>query len=100
MTFVRTVDSSIAQVDASAARGTDGKIYLSLVNTDPNRPVHVTTNLTGTATGRILTGPAMDTHNTFDAPNTIIPVAYSGRSEAGILVFDLPAKAIAVVQIQ
>jgi len=93
-------DYPIAQVDASVARGLDGKLYLSLVNTDPNRPAHVTTNLTGSATGRLLTGPAMDTHNTFDAPNRIVPVAYSGRNEGGKLVFDLPAKAVAVVQIQ
>ncbi len=38
---------SLAQVDVSAARGVDGKLYLSLVNTDPDRPAHVTTNLTG-----------------------------------------------------
>ena len=42
----------------------------------------------------------MDTHNTFDAPNGIAPVAYSGRSEGGKLAFDLPAKAVAVVQVQ
>ncbi|HEX3757037.1 MAG TPA: alpha-L-arabinofuranosidase C-terminal domain-containing protein [Rhizomicrobium sp.] len=91
---------SIAQVDASAARGTDGKLYLSLVNTDPHKPAHVTTNLSGSATGHILTGPAMDTHNTFDAPNTVMPAAYSGHSEGGKLVFDLPPRAVAVVRIQ
>jgi alpha-L-arabinofuranosidase len=93
-------DYAIPQVDVSAARGTDGKLYLALVNTDPSQPAHVATNLTGTATGRVLTGPAMDSHNTFDAPNAIVPTAYSGRSENGKLVFDLPAKAVAVVQVQ
>ena len=93
-------DSAVPQVDVSAARGTDGKLYLSLVNTDPSQPAHVTTNLTGSASGRVLTGGAMDAHNTFDAPNAIVPTAYSGHSENGKLVFDLPAKAVAVVQVQ
>jgi alpha-N-arabinofuranosidase len=93
-------DYSIQQVDVSAARGTDGKLYLSLVNTDPNKPAHVTTNLTGSAAGHILTGPTMDAHNTFEAPNAIVPAAYKGHSENGKLVFDLPAKAVAVVQVQ
>jgi alpha-N-arabinofuranosidase len=42
----------------------------------------------------------MDTHNTFDAPNTIHPVAFAGRNAGGKAVFDLPSKSIAVVAIQ
>ena len=91
---------SLAQVDVSAARGVDGKLYLSLVNTDPDRPAHVTTNLSGAAAGQILTAPSMEAHNTFEAPNALHPAAFAGRSEGGRLVFDLPAKAVAVVRIQ
>ena len=91
---------SMAAVDVSAARSTDGKLYLALVNVDPNRPARLTTGLSGTATGRILTGPALDTHNTFDNPNTIQPAAYSARSSGGKLVFDLPAKSVAVVAVE
>ncbi|HEU4550951.1 MAG TPA: alpha-L-arabinofuranosidase C-terminal domain-containing protein [Rhizomicrobium sp.] len=90
----------VPMVDVSAARGKDGKLYLALVNTDPRRAAHVVTNLDGTGKGMILTGPAMDTHNTFDAPNTIHPVAFAGRNEGGKAVFDLPSKSIAVVAIQ
>ena len=60
----------------------------------------MTTSLSGKATGRILTGPALDTHNTFDNPNTIQPAAYSGRSSGGRLVFELPAKSVAVVAVE
>jgi alpha-N-arabinofuranosidase len=90
----------VPMVDVSAARGKDGKLYLALVNTDPHRAAHVVTNLDGTGKGMILTGPAMDTHNTFDAPNTIHPVAFAGRNAGGKAVFDLPSKSIAVVAIQ
>jgi alpha-N-arabinofuranosidase len=91
---------SMPMVDVSAARGKDGKLYLALVNTDPHRTAHVVTNLAGTGKGMILTGPAMDTHNTFDAPNTIHPVAFAGRNEGGKAVFDLPSKSVAVVAVQ
>jgi alpha-N-arabinofuranosidase len=91
---------SMPMVDVSAARGKDGKLYLALVNTDPHRAAHVVTNLAGTGRGMILTGAAMDTHNTFDAPNTIHPVAFAGRNEGGKAAFDLPSKSVAVVAIQ
>ncbi|TPG42522.1 alpha-N-arabinofuranosidase [Sphingomonas koreensis] len=90
---------AMPMIDASVARGTDGKLYLALVNLDPDRSARVVTAEKGSATGQILTGPAIDTHNSFDAPNTIHPVAYSGLTESGNLVFDLPAKSIAVVAI-
>jgi alpha-N-arabinofuranosidase len=90
----------VPMVDVSAARGTDGKLYLSLTNSDPNKAARVTTNLSGSARGRILTGPAMDTHNTFDRPNTIMPAAYSARSSGGKLSFDVPAKSVIVVAVE
>jgi alpha-N-arabinofuranosidase len=96
----RQGDSRMAMVDAFAARGKDGKLYLALVNTDPNKPAHVVTNLTGMARGRILTGPAMDTHNTFAAPNAIHPVGFSSTSDGGKLAVDLPAKAVVVLAVE
>jgi alpha-N-arabinofuranosidase len=96
----RFEDHAMPMVDVSAARGRDGKLYLALVNTDPHRPAHVVTNLAGSGKGMILTGPSMDTHNTFEAPETIHPVPFSGKSEGGKAVFDLPSKSVAVVAIQ
>jgi alpha-N-arabinofuranosidase len=89
----------VPMVDASAARGIDGRLYLALVNLDPDRAAHVQTGLTGDASGQLLTGPQMDSHNTFAAPDTIHPVAYSGLREHGSLAFELPAKSIAVVAV-
>jgi alpha-N-arabinofuranosidase len=92
--------STLPMVDVSAARGRDGKLYLALVNTDPHRGAHVLTNLAGAGRGTILTGPAMDTHNSFAAPDTIHPVAFSGKREGGKAAFDLPAKSVAVVAVE
>ncbi|WP_182466694.1 alpha-N-arabinofuranosidase [Sphingomonas gilva] len=89
----------LPMVDVSAARATDGGLWLSLTNLDPNRAARVTTNLSGSASGRLLTAQAMDAHNTFDNPNAVRPVPYSATSTGGKLAFDLPAKAIAVVKV-
>jgi alpha-N-arabinofuranosidase len=97
-------DQSIPAVSASASRDTSGKVHLSLVNTDPNRPITVTCTLDGlvakAVTGRILTAPAMNAHNTFDAPNTVQPVPFSGASLAnGRLTVALPAKSVVVLEL-
>ena len=95
---------TIPAVDVSAARGKDGKLYLALVNTDPNNSARVTTSIAGVsakgASGRLLTGPAMDTHNGFDKPNTIQPRPFHGKVSGGKLVFELPSKSVVVVQVQ
>jgi alpha-N-arabinofuranosidase len=97
-------DISLPRVDAVAARDTSGKLWLALANVDPNRPVRLATSLAGVdargASGQILTGPAVDAHNTFASPGRIAPKAYRGSASGGRLHFDLPAKSIAVVQIQ
>jgi alpha-N-arabinofuranosidase len=92
-------DNRIPMVDVSAARGADGKLILSIVNTDPGHAVQVVTNLTGTAHGRILSAFAMDAHNTFDKPNMVRPLPFASSTEGGKMSFDMPAKGVAVVKV-
>jgi alpha-L-arabinofuranosidase len=95
----RNGDKHMPMADVSAARTKDGKLVLSIVNTDPGHAVQVVTNLTGTAQGRILTAFAMDAHNSFDQPNLVHPVPFHGSTEGGKLSFDMPAKSVAVVTV-
>jgi alpha-N-arabinofuranosidase len=92
-------DNRMPMVDVSAARGKDGKLVLSIVNTDPNHAVQVVTNLTGSAHGRILSAFAMDAHNTFAQPNLVRPVAFQSSTQDGKMSFDMPAKGVAVVTV-
>jgi alpha-L-arabinofuranosidase len=92
-------DNRLPMVDAFAARGKDGKLYLAIVNTDPSHAVQVVTNLTGTAHGRILSAIAMDAHNTFDKPNMVHPLPFSSSTQDGKMSFDMPAKGVAVVKL-
>jgi alpha-N-arabinofuranosidase len=93
-------DVSIPAVSVSAARGKDG-IVLALVNTDPNNAARVTTKIAGATakkmSARILTAPAMNTHNTFAAPNTVQPAAFTaGKRSGDTWTFDVPAKSVVV----
>jgi alpha-N-arabinofuranosidase len=97
-------DVTMPRVDAVAARDPSGKLWLALVNVDANRPARFDVSFTGvnprSATGQVLTAAAADAHNSFDDPNAVTPRPFVGRSSGGQLRFDLPAKAIAVVQVQ
>jgi alpha-N-arabinofuranosidase len=94
-------DVSIPSLSVSSARGADGKIVLSLVNTDPNKPARVTVRIAGASAGvlsaRVLTTPAMNTHNTFEKPDTVAPVAFTaGKKHGDVWIFDLPSKSVVV----
>ena len=94
-------DIRLPRVDAVAARDSSGKLWLALTNVDPNRPAKLTAAVSGArgATGRMLTGMAVDAHNDFARPDAVAPKPYSGRLAGGQLQFDLPPKSVAVVQI-
>ncbi len=95
---------SVPAVSATAARGKDGKIYLALVNANPNKAESVDINLAGvkinSVIGQVLTAKAMDAHNTFAAPNAIKPEAYSAKATNGKLALELPAKSVVVVAVE
>lgn len=96
----------VRAVSASAVRGTDGVVHVGLTNVDPNRATTVTVQLAGLAgksvTGRVLTAPTMDAHNTFDAPDTLKPVAFTGASLGanGLLSVALPAKSVVMLDVR
>ena len=87
-----------------AARDRAGRLWLSLVNVDPDRPAHVDAMLPGIAvhgaTGQMLTGDAVDAHNDFASPNTVEPVPIAARTVNGHLSIDLPPKSVAVVELR
>jgi alpha-N-arabinofuranosidase len=48
--------------------------------------------------GRVLTAPSMDTHNTFDAPNRVQPAAFTGATLQGSsLTAQLPPRSVVVL---
>jgi alpha-N-arabinofuranosidase len=96
----------IPMVSASATRTADSSaVFLSLVNTSPGQAVTLGVKVTGLApkavTGRGLTAPAMNTHNTFEAPNAVEPLAFGGAAlEGSTLEVKLPARSVIVLTLK
>jgi len=68
-------DEEIPQVSASASVK-DGRIFLSLVNLSHQDSAEICIELDGdyqVKGGRILIADALDAHNTFDRPDTVMP---------------------------
>jgi alpha-L-arabinofuranosidase len=94
-------DVSVPALSVSAARSVDGALLLAVVNSDPGNPARLTVHVAGgnarRIAARLLTTPAMNTHNTFDKPNTVQPVPFTGaKSKGEDWVFDLPPKSVVV----
>jgi alpha-L-arabinofuranosidase len=93
---------SLPAVSASASRDAQGRVHLSLVNLDPKSAASVDARIDGqkftSVSGRILTAPAMDTHNTFDAPNRVQPAAFTGATlQDSSLKAQLPPRSVVVL---
>ncbi|KFZ38992.1 alpha-N-arabinofuranosidase [Shewanella mangrovi] len=90
---------SVPAVTASVAKGTDGKLYLALVNLDPTESASVKLALKGVkaakAVGQILTADKMDAHNSFDKPAQVKPARYSSSLDE----LSLPAKSVVVAEL-
>ena len=96
---------SLRAVDGTAARGTDGKLYIGLVNLDPGNAMQVSLALQGADAGRVggelLTADAIDAHNAFDAPDTVRPQPFRDAQLAnGRLSATLPAKSLVVLVLE
>ena len=92
----------IPAVSASASRDAQGRVHLSLVNLDPRAAVAVEGTIEGaklaSVTGRVLTAPAVDAHNTFEAPNRVQPAAFGGATlRNSALTVQLPPRSVVVL---
>jgi alpha-N-arabinofuranosidase len=98
-------EDGIPALSASASKDASGKIHISICNLDPKKPAKLDCELRGVkakkVAGRILTAPAMHTHNTFDKPDVVQPTAFSDFTLNGdLLAATLPAKSVVVFEIE
>ncbi len=95
---------TLPQVDAIAARGKDGKIWLALTNLDAGKTAEFAASVAGitarSAVGEVLTAPRFDAINSFDAPSGVAPKPFSAKAENGNLVLRLPPHSVTVVQLE
>ena len=97
-------DDTIPAMSGTASRDEAGQVHLTLSNLDPNRTLNVSVNLRGLAvsrvSGRVLTAPAIDAHNTFDEPDVVRPVDFRDvQVEEDHLTIQLPAKSVVALEV-
>jgi alpha-L-arabinofuranosidase len=90
----------LPRVDAAAARDASGKLWLALTNVDPNRPAEFAIAGMPGAKGQLLTAPNVNSVNSFDAPEVVRPKPFRAAAKGGRLVIALPAKSVAVVEVE
>ena len=97
-------DIKLPRLDAIAAKDKAGKLWLAITNLDPDQPVEIAASLTvitaKSAVGETLTAPKVDSVNTFDAPNTVVPKPVSAKAQNGKLALKLEPKSVTVVSVE
>jgi alpha-N-arabinofuranosidase len=95
----------LPSLSASASKDKNGTVHISLVNIDPAKEVKLLIDLRGgdysDVTGRILTAPELNTHNTFEKPDEVKPAGFSKvKIKNNIVSLDIPAKSIIVLEVK
>ena len=77
-------DQKLPAVSSSASKDKNGLIHISLVNIDSQKSQDITIDVStynlSSVTGRILTSPNIQDHNSFENPEKIKPASFSGAS--------------------
>jgi alpha-L-arabinofuranosidase len=96
-------DVTLPRIDTIAAKDSAGRLWLAVTNIDPNQPAELEVSVPGvavkSAAGETLTAPRVDSVNTFDAPNTVVPKLVSAKVEGGKLALKLEPKSVTVISI-
>ena len=100
----RLGEQAIPQLSASASRDGTGRVHVSLCNTNPTEAVEIRCEMRGftpgSVSGTVLTGPNMNSHNTFDAPEAVRPKALDGlKLHQSVATVPLPPMSVAVLEI-
>ncbi|WP_121357409.1 alpha-N-arabinofuranosidase [Flavisolibacter nicotianae] len=98
-------DQKIPALNASASQDSTGAIHITLVNLDPNKSLSLKTGLRGLSwqnvNGSIVTSTKLTDINTFEKPDNIHVLPFSGARKQGTdLVVDLPAKSVVMLELK
>jgi alpha-N-arabinofuranosidase len=95
---------SVPQVSATSALTSDGDLVVALVNLHARDAIDVSVSIDSfdadSASGRVLTGNAIDAHNTFDDPDAIRPARLELDLNDGKLRVSLPARSVSVIRLE
>ena len=95
----------IDAVSVSASKDASGKIHITLVNIDPNKPQTVDCELRGvtmkSVTGKALTSAKINDFNSFENPNAVTVKDFKdAKLSKETLTVQLPAKSVVMLTIE
>jgi len=96
-------DTKFPKVSVSASKDKNGKMHISLCNTSLNEPAETTISLRGagherTLSGTILVAQEKNAHNTFEQPDKVEPVLFTGfTSDGETLKISLPPMSVVML---
>jgi alpha-L-arabinofuranosidase len=98
-------NQKLKAISASASKDANGVMHISLVNIDAKKEQEITLDLRGSkfsnVTGRILTSPKIQDHNTFDNPEKVKPANFKGITMNGnTLKGKLPPFSVVVLELK
>ena len=95
---------TLPRIDAIAAKDKAGKLWLAITNVDPNQSAEIEVTLAGmnakSAAGETLSASKVDSVNTFDAPNTVVPKPFSAKAQDGKLTLKLEPKSVTAIALE
>lgn len=101
----RNKNRELPMLSATASKNAQGVIHISLSNVDAKERQVVTIDLANVqgkqVAGEILTAAKLTDHNSFDQPDQVKTVPFSGaKLKKNVLIVDLPAKSIVTLEIK
>lgn len=96
---------SMPALSVSSSRAQDGSVNISIVNVHPNKNIPLECELRGVkparVSGRMLTAPNLNSHNTFAQPGNVKIVDFTKATlKNGVLKIEVPAKSVVVLQVK
>ncbi len=98
-------NEKLKAISGSASKDASGLIHISLVNIDAKKEQEITLEIRGaklnSVTGRILSSPKLQDHNTFDTLDKIKPLVFKGVALNGnVLKAKLPPFSVIVLELK
>jgi alpha-N-arabinofuranosidase len=99
------LDGKLPALNVSASKSEDGTINISIVNINPDKDIDLVCEIRGVTvkdvTGRILTAPTLDAHNTFDQPNNVRLADFTKmKLKNNVVELKVPAKSVLVLRLK
>jgi alpha-N-arabinofuranosidase len=95
---------TLSRVDAIAAKSVDGKLVLEITNLDAETPATIDVKVAGitakSAKAETLTGVAVDSINTFESPNSVVPKPTAVKVQNGKLSLTVASRSVTVISIE